>query len=248
MTERYVQLHQDRITTTSLVVAEIFGKEHKNVLQSIEKLDCSKEFTELNFQPSEYKGKNGMNKFYFITRDGFSFLAMGYTGPAAAKFKEAFIKAFNRMEQALKVATTPAMLPVYEKRIMSEPTKSCPDNRWCVFDQSHSVMLFVTREVGSINQYDLVDGSIGAHWVKHREGKKWAKPVTQYWHEFEDKRGKQLSNCYDYTELEHFKVWLKGVYMKVHLYNYLFGKFKKDKTMLDRVKAVEPKLIGKKKS
>lgn len=88
--------------TTSMNVAEVFGKQHKNVLQDIRNLDCSEEFTRLNFQPSEYTDSTGRKlPMYTITRDGFTFLVMGYRGKKAAKFKEEYIKAFNRMEKEL---------------------------------------------------------------------------------------------------------------------------------------------------
>lgn len=85
--------------TTSLLVAEYFGKEHKNVLQSIQKLDCSEEFSQLNFQPSKRKDERGKYQpIVLMTRDGFMFLAMGFRGKKAAQFKEAFISRFNYME------------------------------------------------------------------------------------------------------------------------------------------------------
>ncbi|GAB6178142.1 hypothetical protein JCM16814_30330 [Desulfobaculum senezii] len=69
--------------TTSLKVAEVFGKEHKNVIQSIEQLDCSEEFRKLNFQLSSYSVPNNRRPYpmYLMTRDGFTFLAMGFTIP-----------------------------------------------------------------------------------------------------------------------------------------------------------------------
>jgi Rha family phage regulatory protein len=75
-------------TTTSLAIAERFGKQHKNVLRDIENLDCSKEFTELNFEPTSrtVAGPNGgkrLEPMYQITKDGFMFLAMGFTGKGA---------------------------------------------------------------------------------------------------------------------------------------------------------------------
>lgn len=89
-------------TTTSLAIAERFGKQHKNVLRDIENLDCSKEFTELNFEPSAYKDSTGRAlPMYAITKDGFMFLAMGFTGKEAAAWKERFIAAFNAMERKL---------------------------------------------------------------------------------------------------------------------------------------------------
>lgn len=87
---------------TSLDVAETFGKEHKRVMQDIRELDCSEEFREHNFVPISYTDSMKRKKPMFVmTRDGFTLLAMGYTGEKAMQFKEAYIKQFNAMEKAL---------------------------------------------------------------------------------------------------------------------------------------------------
>ena len=109
-------------------------------------------------------------------------------------------------------------------------------------------MLLIEKEVGSISQYALVDGSIGIHWSKYREGKPWTHPLSFYWHEFHDKRVNQQSKCYDYAELKYFKIWLKTIYKSAHLYDYLHNKFKKDTLMLPRVEAFKPKLLGAKRA
>ena len=97
-----VLLIEGRVVTSSLAVATYFAKDHKNVIQKIQSLDCSPEFTELSFQLSEYTDPTGRKlPCYEITRDGFAFLAMGFTGKRAAKFKEDYIGAFNRMESRL---------------------------------------------------------------------------------------------------------------------------------------------------
>lgn len=88
--------------TTSLMVADRFGKLHKNVTQAIRRLECSDEFNRLNFQPVEYTDDKGeCRPMYNITRDGFMFLGMGFTGKEAAQWKETFITAFNAMESEL---------------------------------------------------------------------------------------------------------------------------------------------------
>lgn len=95
---------------TSREVAEFFGKRHDNILQSIQSLDCSENFGRLNFQESTYQ--NAQNKpqpMVEMTRDGFAFLAMGFTGQRAAQFKEAFIAAFNAMEAQLRGTVPPAI-------------------------------------------------------------------------------------------------------------------------------------------
>lgn len=90
--------------TTSLIVAKVFGKEHKNVLRDIESLSCSESFRVLNFEQTPYvHPQNGQTyKMYTMTKDGFSFLVMGYTGEKAGEFKERFINEFNRREAMLK--------------------------------------------------------------------------------------------------------------------------------------------------
>lgn len=90
--------------TTSLIVAEVFGKEHRNVLRDIENLSCSDDFRMLNFEHTPYTHpQNGQTyRMYEMTKDGFSFLVMGYTGEKAGKFKEDFINEFNKREALLK--------------------------------------------------------------------------------------------------------------------------------------------------
>lgn len=87
---------------TSLDVAETFSKEHKHVLRDIRELDCSEEFRQSNFEQSEYVNQqNHKQPMYYMTRDGFTILAMGYTGEKAMRFKEAYIRQFNAMEKSL---------------------------------------------------------------------------------------------------------------------------------------------------
>ncbi|WP_417526950.1 Rha family transcriptional regulator [Marinomonas shanghaiensis] len=108
-----VQISNDLIVTTSTDIAKCFGKRHDNILRKIENLDCSAEFNALNFEVVEYEdGKGELRPMYRITKDGFVYLAMGFTGAKAAQFKEAYIKAFNQMEKQLHEqkqlpATTP---------------------------------------------------------------------------------------------------------------------------------------------
>lgn len=72
------------------------------VLRDIRELECSDEFRLGNFAESFYiNSQNKKQPMYFITRDGFALLAMGYTGEKAMKFNEAYIRQFNAMEKAL---------------------------------------------------------------------------------------------------------------------------------------------------
>ena len=101
-----VFIQDQQVKTTSLKVAEIFAKQHKDVLRKIESLDCSPEFTSAHFcahvQTIEIgNGATRESKYYEMTKDGFMFLVMGFTGAAAAKIKEAYINTFNQMAAML---------------------------------------------------------------------------------------------------------------------------------------------------
>ena len=107
--------NNNEAVTSSRLVAEYFGKQHKSILRAIKNLNCSKEFNEHNFAPVEYTDRKGeIRPEYLMTKDGFTILAMGFTGAKAMQFKEAYINAFNKMESLLKGDSTILQL---EKRI-----------------------------------------------------------------------------------------------------------------------------------
>lgn len=101
-----VMLTEERCFTTSLIVAKIFEKEHKDVLKAIREL--MQQLKEIGgnggiFALVEYKDAKGeMRPMYEMDRDTFSLLVMGFTGEKALKWKLKFLDAFNHMEQQLK--------------------------------------------------------------------------------------------------------------------------------------------------
>ncbi len=90
-------------TVNSRNIAETFGKHHGNLIQRIKQMDCSDEFRCSNFSEHPYvNAQNGQTYTeYLITRDGFSFLCMGFTGAKAAQWKERYISTFNQMAEQL---------------------------------------------------------------------------------------------------------------------------------------------------
>ena len=90
-----------KVTASSRDIAKKFGKQHDNVLRAIQNLDCSPEFKSLNFEGLKYQYRGQEFPYYEMTRDGFSFLCMGFTGKKAAIWKEKYIAAFNAMEAEL---------------------------------------------------------------------------------------------------------------------------------------------------
>ncbi len=109
MEEITLTIRDGKPVCTSMQIAESFEKEHRNVLQSIrdlindlERTEDGRRFSLLNFQQRDLQNSRGRTcPAYNITRDGFTLLAMGFSGEKALKFKMAYIEAFNRMEAQL---------------------------------------------------------------------------------------------------------------------------------------------------
>ncbi|ECL0342933.1 Rha family transcriptional regulator [Campylobacter coli] len=92
----------DEIFANSLQIAEVFEKDHSNVLKAIDKLP-NDEFKSSNFKYDSYFDKKSeQRRMINLTRDAFSLLVMGFTGEKAYKWKVEFIKAFNEMKKRLR--------------------------------------------------------------------------------------------------------------------------------------------------
>lgn len=101
-----VIVNDGKATTTSLKVAEYFGKQHKDVIRSVDNLLKDQDvFARRNFALSDYQDSTGRTlPMYKMDRDGFTLLAMGFTGKKALTFKMNYIDAFNKAEDALKTS------------------------------------------------------------------------------------------------------------------------------------------------
>lgn len=98
-----VIMKDQQAVTTSLQVAEVFGKRHDNILRDIENLKKDiLNFEEMFSEGTEPDSYGRDRRTYFMNRDGFTLLAMGFTGKKALGFKLKYIEAFNRMEKAIK--------------------------------------------------------------------------------------------------------------------------------------------------
>ena len=120
-----VSVHAGRPATTSLDVAKFFGKRHGNVVRDVYQLidNTPETFSRLSFELASYLDEQAKNRpMFIIYRDGFTLLAMGYTGPEAMRFKLAYIEAFNRMEAELAKRNRPALpaAPRFDEAAMLE--------------------------------------------------------------------------------------------------------------------------------
>lgn len=119
--ENLVKVKNNQVVTSSRQVAENFCKQHKHVLASIQKLTSAQfsadvpEIGKMFFEATEPDTYGRQQKIYYMNRDGFSLLVMGFTGQKAIEWKIKYIQAFNQMEQALKERQSAAPAPVLKR-------------------------------------------------------------------------------------------------------------------------------------
>ena len=116
------------LKTTSLIVAERFGKRHDNVVRLIKALKVPKDFQLLNFEElsREQIVHNGVVRkfpYYELTRDGFALLVMGFTGRRAMAWKIKFLEAFNLMEAELLAPILTKKRAIHYSCVESEKKK-----------------------------------------------------------------------------------------------------------------------------
>ena len=101
-----VIMKDQQAVTSSLQVAEVFEKEHKNVLRDISTLDLDRlNFEQMFLEGTEPDSYGRDRKVIYMNRDGFTLLGMGFTGKKALEFKLKYIEAFNQMEAQIKIDT-----------------------------------------------------------------------------------------------------------------------------------------------
>lgn len=117
---------------SSLALADHFEKEHRGVLRDIRLIseELPEDLRTHNFVLSSYDGKtpNGGKRtypMYLLTRDGFTLVAMGFTGKKALAWKVKYIQAFNAMEMELAKMTAPKR----KSKALGHGIKSLPSGK-----------------------------------------------------------------------------------------------------------------------
>lgn len=97
-----IKVENDQLLVSSLEVAENFGKEHKHIREAIKNLTVENSTVKHLFYETTYKNSRGKQyPMYYMNRDGFSLLVMGFNGKKALEWKLKYINAFNEMEKKL---------------------------------------------------------------------------------------------------------------------------------------------------
>jgi hypothetical protein len=101
-----------------------------------------------------------------------------------------------------------------------------PEGFWTVFEKASDLLILVECDLAlPVEQFDLLDGSVGTRWSRYRSDKPWAGERINYEHIFPDRRGIRRANAYPLSELPYFDAWLRGVYIPQHLPAYLESKY-----------------------
>ncbi|KPW37454.1 Prophage antirepressor [Pseudomonas syringae pv. apii] len=103
---KFVEARDGKAFTTTHQVALAFGKLHNHVLAKVRALECSDQFLTDNFLSVQFEHRGNTYEAFEITKDGFMFLVMGFTGKAAAAIKEGYIAAFNEMARRLNFSSS----------------------------------------------------------------------------------------------------------------------------------------------
>ena len=100
--KQLVVIQNNQIVVSSKDIADHFGKPHKDVLENIHNILAAENSATKFYQETTYQNRGKDYKEYLMNRDGFSLLAMGFTGKKALQWKLKYIEAFNEMEETLK--------------------------------------------------------------------------------------------------------------------------------------------------
>jgi hypothetical protein len=122
---------------------------------------------------------------------------------------------------------------VYIQRIEHMRDHKVAFDCWTIFREASELLLLLEKDWQvPINDYDILDGSIGRRWSDYRKDKDWAKPPRTYTHCYRDQRGERDCFAYDYQELPYFRWWLENEYKSYWLPRYLTEKYGKKATRL----------------
>lgn len=107
MTDIILSTQNGEPVASSRQIAESFEKNHRDVLRAVDGLkEDVRNFAQMFFETEAPDSYGRPQRTYLMNRDGFTLLAMGFTGKAALEWKLKYIQAFNAMEKQLATRST----------------------------------------------------------------------------------------------------------------------------------------------
>lgn len=207
--DNLVRFENDQVVVSSRNIAEHFEKDHKNVIQGIEKLKAENSALTSMFYETSYKAGTGKSyKEYLMNRDGFSLLVMGFTGKKALEWKLKYIEAFNKMEKELTMprdylSALRALVASEEEKqkLLLENKQMKPKAEYfdCLVDRNLLTNFRTTAKELGIKQNQFINWLLENNFV-YRDNHNKLIPYSQYEEYFCIKDSKSASNKWAGTQ------------------------------------------------
>ena len=195
---------------------DLVDEEDKQVInpQKIEVAKIAESFSSNTFRVS------------LINESGLYAVIFGSTKSEAKTFKRwVTSEVLPQIRKTGKYEPQPT-LNIYARRVQRASKWEIPKGYWCVF---HEISLLANKvgETYQVNEFDLIDGSVGQCWSKYRKAFDWIEPTLMFPIFFGDSRDAAHVQVHGYknSELPHFRDWLENVYTLERLPKYLTGKY-----------------------
>ncbi|PEM57619.1 Rha family transcriptional regulator [Bacillus wiedmannii] len=161
--------NNNEVVTDSLMVAEVFGKRHDNVMRDITNIieemhAVNDKEGVLNFEETPYQNEQNHQWYpkFNLTKDGFVHLIMGFTGKEARKFKTEYIKEFNRMEERIKNQQKPQSALDQLQQLLLEGSVELKERVEVIEEKLESRMTIDYQQQRMIQ--NLVEGRVRYLW------------------------------------------------------------------------------------
>ena len=139
MTDIILSTQNGEPVASSRQIAESFGKEHKHVLDSIKNLVAENSAAKSMFYETTFENRGKQYPMYLMNRDGFTLLAMGFTGKAALEWKLKYIQAFNAMEKQLSTPQMPKLSKEMQALFMLDDRTQRQEQRLTALENTMTV-------------------------------------------------------------------------------------------------------------
>lgn len=178
---------QGTLVVSSRDISNNFEKRHNDVVETIEgkieSLTTENIVVEKYFIPSTFKHRGNEYREYLLTRDGFSFIVMGFTGAKADRWKLKYIEAFNRMEQQL---LTPKKLSPMERLKLQYEVLDEHDERISYLENNMTIDYGQQLELQTIAKSRAVSVMGGTSSPSYKSSGLRGKVFSAIWRDYKD--------------------------------------------------------------
>ena len=225
-----VFIENQKVMTDSLVVAEMFGKEHKNVLRDINtQIEyAGDEFSQLNFEPSNYEVRGKQYPKYNLTEEAFTLVVFSYNTKEAVQTKIKFIQEFKRMreyiesQQQKKFTAREQLLLIMQANeetaqrvdVIEEKVNELQNNLCITSAQAKALRSKVNEKV-----HEALGGK-GTNAYKHLRNKTYSACWREFWNCFNINEYRELPRVKFEKAMEFLLNWRPNTELHLEIRHY----------------------------